>query len=107
MGDARHAAATVSGQWVAVVNGQVVAVGDNAGKVLEEAYRQTGSDVGFVARVGYESVVRKIRQVTSGRYEDRYEPPMPIVTATVTNLPGDLRTDVEFIADTGSDGTTL
>jgi hypothetical protein len=95
------------GQWVAVVNGQVVAVGNKAGKVLEEAYRKTGSEIGFVAHVGYEQVVRKIRQATTGRHDGHYDPPMPMVTATVTNLSGDAQTETDFIVDTGSDGTTL
>jgi hypothetical protein len=95
------------GQWVAVVDGQVVAVGNKAGRVIEEAYRQTGSEVGFAVRVGYEDAVRRIRQVTSGGYEQGYDPPMPMVIATVTNLRGDLATEVDFLVDPGSDGTTL
>jgi hypothetical protein len=52
------------GKWVAVVNGTVVAIGDEKGKVIVEAFRRTGSQVGFAARVGYEDVVRRIRSAT-------------------------------------------
>jgi len=95
------------GKWLAVVNGQVVAVGDKPGKVIEEAYQKMGSEVGFTVRVGYEDAVRRIRQVTSGRYDDGYDPPIPMVTTTVANLRGDCSIEVEFIVDTGSDGTAL
>lgn len=94
------------GKWVAVVGGQVVAVADKASKVLEDAHQRTKSKVGFAVRVGYEHVVRKIRQI-AGRYDDRFEPAMPLVTATVANTERERATDVEFIVDTGPDGTVL
>ncbi len=94
------------GKWVAVVGGQVVAVADKASKVLEDAYQKTKSSVGFAVRVGYEHVVRKIRQI-SARYDDGFEPSMPLVTITVADIERERATDVEFIVDTGSDGTVL
>lgn len=95
------------GKWVAIVNGTVVAIGNEAGKVIQEAFRKTGSEVGFAARVGYEDAVRRIRQITSGRYDENYDPPIPTVVTPVTNFRADRSTEVEFIIDTGSDATTL
>lgn len=50
------------GKWVAIVNGQVAAVGKKAGEVIEKAYRKTGKEMGFAVRVGYEDAIRRIRQ---------------------------------------------
>src|SRR2546428_406713 len=55
-----------AGQWVAIVGGQVVATGDSSGAVIREAYRKTGSRIGYVARVGHEDELYRIRRVTSG-----------------------------------------
>ena len=54
------------GDWVAVVNGQVVSTGKDSSEVLLEAYQKTGCEVGFTARVGYEDTVRWIRSTTTG-----------------------------------------
>jgi hypothetical protein len=48
------------GQWVAVVGGEVVAAGDDSGAVIREAFRKTGSRVGFVQRVGDEDRVHAL-----------------------------------------------
>jgi hypothetical protein len=55
------------GKWVAVVGGQVVAAGDHSGEVIREAHRKTGSKVGYVAHVGYEDEVYRIRQAEEYR----------------------------------------
>src|SRR5574341_464627 len=58
------------GQWVAVVNGQVVAVGNKMGKVMEEAFRKTKSKVMFVSEVGHEDRVLRIRQTAADTIRD-------------------------------------
>jgi predicted aspartyl protease len=95
------------GQWVAIVGGQVVAVGDHSGEVIRQAHQKTGSRVGYVAHVGYEDVVYRIRQVTVGHYEHSYDPPMPRVVASVHHLIDAASIDVEFVVDTGANLTIL
>ncbi len=95
------------GKWVAIVGGQVVAVGDNSGAVIREAYQKTGSTAGFVAHVGCEDEVYRIRQVTTGHYDRAYHRPMPKVIASVRHLTDAASTDVDFVVDTGADLTVL
>jgi predicted aspartyl protease len=95
------------GQWVAIVGGQVVAVGNQSGEVIRQAYQKTGSKVGYVAHVGYEDVVYRIRQVTVGHYDHSYAPPMPRVVASAHHLIDVASADVEFVVDTGADLTIL
>jgi hypothetical protein len=47
------------GKWVVIVNGQVFAVGDSKAQVLSEAFKRTGSRVGFVTKVGFEEAVQQ------------------------------------------------
>ena len=89
------------GKWVAIVNGQVVAVGDSARAVIWEAFRKTGSTVGYVACVGDEERTYAIRQAVTGHFDESHEHPIPKVTATVGHMTGNLTTDVSFILDTG------
>jgi hypothetical protein len=56
------------GRWVAIVGGEVVAVGDSSGAVIREAYQKTGSTAGYVARVGNERATYRIRRVAEGYY---------------------------------------
>jgi predicted aspartyl protease len=95
------------GEWVAVVNGQVVSTGKDASDVLLEAVRKTGCEVGFTARVGYEDAVRWIRRVLTGHYDADHHPPMPVVTTEVGDWSAKHSTEAEFVVDTGSDGTAL
>jgi uncharacterized protein DUF5678 len=74
------------GKWVAIVGGKVVAVGDQMNRTAAEAYRKTKIGVMFVARMGDEDVEFRIRQVTKGHFEQRYQHPMPMVTAPVSDL---------------------
>src|SRR5438874_11453060 len=76
------------GQWVAIVGGQVVAVGDSSGAVIREAYKKTGSTAGYVARVGNEQASYRIRRVEAGHFDRQYDPPMPKIIATVSHLTG-------------------
>jgi len=55
------------GKWVAVVDGQVVAVRNERGKAMEEAYRKAKSKVIFVSEVGNEERILRIRQIALGR----------------------------------------
>jgi hypothetical protein len=95
------------GKWVAVVNEQVVAVGDKMGKVMEEAYRKTKSNVMFVSEVGYEDRVRRIRQVASGNYDRSQDPVMPTITAQISDIVETVSVDTDFHIDTGADLTVL
>jgi hypothetical protein len=63
-----------AGRWVAVVGGQVVAVGDQMNKVAAEAWRKTGSGLMYVNRAGEENAVWR---TTQGRYDSSYAPRMP------------------------------
>lgn len=95
------------GKWVGVVNGQVVAVGDKRGKVMEETYRKTKSKVMFVSEVGYEDRVLRFRQVSMGQYERAYSPAMPMIITPVSDIIEAVAVDVNFIIDTGADLTLL
>jgi hypothetical protein len=94
------------GQWVAVVNGQVVAAGNKMGKVMEEAFRKTSSKVMYVSEVGHEDRVLRIRQVAAGKYDRNYRPAAPI-TPPVSDLVETVPLDVDFLVDTGADLTVL
>ncbi len=48
------------GKWVAIVNEQVVAIGDEMGKVIEDAFQKTQSKVMFVGEVGLEDRISRI-----------------------------------------------
>jgi hypothetical protein len=54
------------GKWVAIVNEQVVAVGDDMGKVIEDAFQKTQSKVMFVSEVGLEDRISRIRRLSNG-----------------------------------------
>ncbi|MDQ3812541.1 MAG: DUF5678 domain-containing protein [Armatimonadota bacterium] len=95
------------GKWVAIVGGQVVAVGDRSGEVIREAYRKTGSTVGYVAHVGFEDAIYRIRQVSAGHYDHSYYTPAPKVIAQVRHLRDDVSVETEFVVDTGADLTVL
>ena len=95
------------GKWVGVVNGQVVAVGDKMGKVMEEAYRKTESKVMFVSEVGNEDRIRRLRHVSIGGHDLNYDPAMPTITVPVSDVVEAVSIDVEFIVDTGADLTVL
>jgi hypothetical protein len=95
------------GKWVAIVNGQVVAVGDQMNKVAAEAFRKTGSALMYVALVGGEDAVLRVRQVAMGYYDERYSPPMPMVAASVSDPYQRAFVEVPFILDTGADLSLL
>src|SRR5437870_6003136 len=69
------------GRWVAIVDGQVVAVGDRSGEVIRAAYERTGSRAGYAAHVGREDEVYRIRRVTRGYYDASYHHAVPKVAA--------------------------
>lgn len=94
-------------KWVAIVGGQVVAVGEQMHKVAAEALRKTGSGLMYVNLVGGEDIVLRIRQVTSGHYNLAYAPPLPMVTAPVSDVRMNASTEVTFVVDTGADLTLL
>ena len=94
----RHA-----GKWVAIVNGKVAAIGDSSGSVIRAAFQKTGSKSGYVARVGRERVVHRIRTVTAGRYDNDYHCPIPKIVAEFRHFTENRSCDVDFIVDTGAD----
>ncbi len=96
-----------AGKWVAIVGRQVVAVGEQMSKVAAEAWKKTGSGLMYVNLVGEENVVLRVRQITSGAYDRSYTPPMPMITASVSNLRLNESTEVTFVIDTGADLTVL
>ncbi len=95
------------GKWVAVVNGQVAAIGDEMGKAMAEAFRKTQSKVMFVGEVGNEDRVLRIRQVSNGRYNHAYTPAIPMLATPVSDLVETLSLNTDFIIDTGADLTVL
>jgi predicted aspartyl protease len=96
-----------AGKWVAIVGGQVAAVGEQMNKVAAEAWRKTGSGLMYVNLVGGEDVALRVRQVVSGHYDRTYAPPMPMVTAAVGDLHMSASAEVTFVVDTGADLTVL
>ncbi|MDZ7290681.1 MAG: DUF5678 domain-containing protein [candidate division KSB1 bacterium] len=96
-----------SGKWVAIVNGKVVAFGDKKMNVLKEALNKTLSEVGYINRVGFEEMTRqkRVRQIVTGRYDTRYDPPMPIMNVAVRAPLGTTIRQVDCIVDTGADLT--
>lgn len=95
------------GKWVAIVGGQVVAAGDQMNKVAAEALGKTGSGLMYVNLVGGEDVVLRVRSTSTGYYDQSYAPPMPILTAPVSDVRSSASTDVSFVVDTGADLTLL
>lgn len=95
------------GKWVAMVNEQVVAIGDKMGKVMEETYQKTKSKVMFVSEVGNENRVARIRQISSGQYDLEYYPPAPVITLPISDLVEAVSLDINLIVDTGADLTVI
>jgi len=97
------------GKWVVITDGQVVAVGDNKAQALREAFKRTGSRVGFVTKVGFEKAVQRkiIRRIACGQYDFTYDPPIPKLTAIVASPDQSRQQQVEFIIDTGADLTVV
>jgi hypothetical protein len=96
-----------AGKWIAIVGGQVVAVGDQMNKVAAEALRKTGSGLMYVNRVGGEDSVLRVRAVSTGHYDRTYAPPLPMLTAPVYNVHQGPSMDVTFVVDTEADLTLL
>jgi hypothetical protein len=67
------------GKWVAIVNEQVVTVGDEMGKVIEDAFQKTQSKVMFVSEVGLEDRISRIRRLSTGYCNYEYSPSAPFV----------------------------
>ncbi len=97
------------GRWVAIVNDEVAAVGEKNTEVMLEAFRKTGCKVMYVNKVGHEKTAlrKRIRQYTTGNYDEEFDPPMPMLSAIVMDMIGLLQKPVHFIIDTGADITVL
>ncbi|MGH7491584.1 MAG: DUF5678 domain-containing protein [bacterium] len=98
-----------SGKWVAIVGGRVVAFGEKKMAVLKQAFAHTHSTVGYINRVGYEETTKhkRIRQVSMGKYNEQYDPLLPIITGIVIAPTGQKQKPIDFIVDTGADLTVL
>jgi hypothetical protein len=96
-----------AGKWVAIVNEQVAAVGEQMNKVAAEASRKTGSGLMYVQLVGEEDLVLRVRQVAIGHYDRHYVPAMPMMTTTVGDWQMNETAEISFIVDTGADLTVL
>lgn len=61
-----------SHQWVAIVGGQVVAVGDSADQVMETAFERVQARAMYINKVGDEDTAlrKKIRQVERVSHSD-------------------------------------
>jgi len=95
------------GKWVAIVDGKVVAVGDQMNKVAAEAFQKTGKAVMYVACVGKEDMVLKVRRVSVGYYDPTFSPPMPMLTVSVSDPYWRQQVEVAGIIDTGADLSLL
>lgn len=96
-----------TGRWVAIVNGQVAGAAAQMNKAAGEAFRNTGKGVMYVALVGNEDVVLRVRQAASGRYDEAYYPPMPVLSLMVSSLQAEHAIAVSFVVDTGADLSVL
>jgi len=93
------------GKWVAIVNEQVVAIGDEMGKVIEDAFQKTQNKVMFVGEVGLEDRISRIRQLSTGFYNYEYSPPAPFIKVPVTDIIQTITISIDFMVDTGADLT--
>jgi hypothetical protein len=87
------------GQWVAVVNGQVVSTGKKRGQVGYEAFLKTGSGVCFCAKVGFEDRILRFRQVASGYFDLDYDPSLPKAKILISDLRKSASESVDFLID--------
>jgi hypothetical protein len=95
------------GKWVAIVDGKVVAVGDQMSKVAAEAFQKTGKAVMYVTCVGKEEMTLKVRRVSVGFYDPTFSPPMPMLTVAVSDPYQRQQVEVMGVIDTGSDLTLI
>lgn len=96
-----------AGKWVAIVGGEVVAVGDRMNKAAAEALRRTKSAVMFVTRVGQEDLEFRVREVTAGYFDYARDNPLPMVRAGVSDPWEAERVVATFMVDTGADISVL
>lgn len=96
-----------SGKWVAIVGGQVAASGNQMNKVAAEAWRKTGSGLMYVTLVGQEDVILRVRRAAHGHFDSTFAPPMPTVTASISDLEERNSTEAICVMDTGADLTLL
>jgi len=95
------------GKWVAIVDGKVVAVGDQMSKVAAEAFQKTGKAVMYVTCVGKEDAVLKVRRVSVGFYDPTFSPPMPMLIVAVSDPYRRRQVEITGIIDTGADLSLL
>jgi hypothetical protein len=99
--------AQYAGKWVAVHNGQVVAVGDDPLSIMEKALVEDG--YAYTNKVGEEDkIVIRQRRIAFG-YDETYSPTaMPRLTATFHNFAQTKsKTVTDAIPDTGADVSCL
>ncbi len=93
------------GKWVAIVDGKVAALGDQMSKVAAEAFQKTGKAIMFVTCIGKEDTVLKVRRFGVGFYDPSFAPPMPMISASISDPYRQRHTEVITIVDTGADLT--
>ncbi len=98
---------TYYGKWVAIVEGKVAAVGEQMSKVAAEAFQRTGKAVMYVACVGKEDIVLKVRRFSFGFYNPSFTPPMPMLSVSVSDPYRRQRVEIDCIVDTGADLSLL
>lgn len=99
--------ARYAGKWVAVHNGQVVAVGNDPLSIMAQALAEDG--YAYTNKVGEEDkIVIRQRRLAFG-YDETYSPTaMPRITATFHNFAQTKsRTVTDAIPDTGADVSCL
>ena len=72
------------GKWVAIVAGEMVAIGDEMNKVAEEAFRKTDSNVMFVSHVGEEDTEFRIRQLVACHSVRQNRRALPTIDVSVS-----------------------
>ena len=97
-------------KWVAVYNGQVVAVAETMTTVMDQVGQQGLGDA-YIEKVGGEfDTVVTIRQRTNIQfaYDNSYSPPIPCVEVSFSNFQQTHQATFDsVIPDTGADSTVL
>lgn len=100
----------LANKWVAVHNGQVVAVGEDMATVMDEVGKQGLCDA-YIEKVGGESdtvfTIRHRREIGFA-YDSSYIPPIPRIEVKFLNFQQSHHaTYTDVIPDTGADNTVL
>jgi len=98
------------GKWIAIVDGEVAAVGETSSEVVEKASKVRMSGPIYINKVGEEkNVVRRYRKYgKSWPYDMDYDPPAPVVKGSLLKFDESLMVkEDKLLLDTGSDGSAF